>query len=108
MFVRFLAFIPAVRRANSSCATFVPRASEVHSFMTMCTANSSYPAALATHQHRAKAYLPEPIARALHTRPELIQRAVEGFYVRDPAQLRVRTSPPNHPLLVADRRPHRA
>lgn len=28
------------------------------------------------------------IARALSEDPELIQRAVEGFYVRDPAQLR--------------------
>ncbi|CAK9779392.1 hypothetical protein CC85DRAFT_288640 [Cutaneotrichosporon oleaginosum] len=47
-----------------------------------------YPDALKTHQHRAKAYLPLPVARALHSNPELIQRAVEGFYVRDPAQLR--------------------
>ncbi|BEI84682.1 hypothetical protein CcaverHIS002_0500830 [Cutaneotrichosporon cavernicola] len=47
-----------------------------------------YPEALKTHQHRTNAYLPVPIARALHSDPELIQRAVEGFYVRDPAQLR--------------------
>lgn len=49
----------------------------------------SYPEALKTHQHRTKAWLPEPIARALKTSPELVQRAAEGFYVRDPAQLRV-------------------
>ncbi|TXT05023.1 hypothetical protein VHUM_03843 [Vanrija humicola] len=47
-----------------------------------------YPAALKTHQHRTKVYLPVPIAKALHEAPDLIQRAVEGFYVRDPAQLR--------------------
>ncbi|KAL1407108.1 hypothetical protein Q8F55_006522 [Vanrija albida] len=47
-----------------------------------------YPDALKTHQHRTKVYLPVPIARALREAPELIQRAVEGFYVRDPAQLR--------------------
>ena len=52
---------------------------------------SSYPEAQKTHQHRLKAYLPERIARALHTSPDLVQRAVEGFYVRDPSQLRVRS-----------------
>lgn len=51
---------------------------------------SSYPEALKTHQQLTKAYLPVPIARALKESPELIQRAVEGFYVRDPSQLRVR------------------
>lgn len=51
--------------------------------------HDSYPAALSTHQHHAKAYLPTKVARALNASPELIQRAVEGFYVRDPAQLRV-------------------
>ena len=49
----------------------------------------SYPKALKTHQHRANAYLPIPVAKALSVQPELIQKAVEGFYVRDPAQLRV-------------------
>lgn len=43
-----------------------------------------------THQHRTKAWIPEPVARALSVQPDLIQKAVEGFYVRDPAQLRVR------------------
>jgi hypothetical protein len=38
------------------------------------------------------AYLPINIAKALRVDPSLIQRAVEGFYMRDPAQLRV--SPP--------------
>ncbi|WVQ62522.1 uncharacterized protein L199_000664 [Kwoniella botswanensis] len=49
---------------------------------------SCYPGALKTHQHRTKAYLPLPIAKALKKNPELIQKAVEGFYVRDPSQLR--------------------
>jgi hypothetical protein len=40
------------------------------------------------HLHRTKAYLPLPIARALAANPSLIQKAVEAFYVRDPAQLR--------------------
>ncbi|EIW67973.1 hypothetical protein TREMEDRAFT_44967 [Tremella mesenterica DSM 1558] len=47
-----------------------------------------YPQALDTHLHRTKAWLPVPVARALHSSPDLIQKAVEGFYVRDPAQLR--------------------
>lgn len=42
-----------------------------------------------THQHRTNAWIPEPIAKALSVQPDLIQKAVEGFYVRDPAQLRV-------------------
>lgn len=49
----------------------------------------SYPGALKGHLHRTKAYLPVNIAKALSKSPELVQRAVEGFYVRDPAQLRV-------------------
>ncbi|WWD09089.1 hypothetical protein V865_007209 [Kwoniella europaea PYCC6329] len=49
---------------------------------------SCYPDALKTHQHRTKAYLPLPIAKALKKNPELIQKAIEGFYVRDPSQLR--------------------
>lgn len=51
-------------------------------------ADSRYPAALKTHQHRARAYVPVEIARALYADPSLIQKAVEAFYVRDPAQLR--------------------
>ncbi|WVF66182.1 hypothetical protein IAT40_000922 [Kwoniella sp. CBS 6097] len=47
-----------------------------------------YPAALDTHRHKTKAYLPTSIAKVLNKNPELIQRATEGFYVRDPAQLR--------------------
>jgi hypothetical protein len=43
---------------------------------------------MSDHLHRAKAYLPLPIARALSQNPSLVQKAVEGFYVRDPAQLR--------------------
>ncbi|ORY34285.1 SGT1 protein-domain-containing protein [Naematelia encephala] len=49
---------------------------------------SGYPEALKTHLHRSKAYLPLPIAKALKVAPDLVQKAVEGFYVRDPAQLR--------------------
>lgn len=48
-----------------------------------------YPAALETHHQHTIAYLPVNIAKALRTDPGLIQRAVEGFYMRDPAQLRV-------------------
>jgi len=47
---------------------------------------------MTTHQHRTKAWLPESVAKALSVQPDLIQKAVEGFYVRDPAQLRVRPS----------------
>lgn len=74
-------------RAQSSASALGP---------LLAPADSSYPAALKTHQHTAKAYLPVPVARALHADPELIQRAVEGFYVRDPAQLRV--GPPPLPV----------
>ncbi|OCF36141.1 hypothetical protein I317_01022 [Kwoniella heveanensis CBS 569] len=49
---------------------------------------SCYPDALNTHRHKTKAYLPIPIAKVLKKNPELIQKATEGFYVRDPAQLR--------------------
>lgn len=48
-----------------------------------------YPRAMGDHLHRTKAYLPVQIAKVLSRGPELVQRAVEGFYVRDPAQLRV-------------------
>jgi hypothetical protein len=48
-----------------------------------------YPAALGQHMHRAKAYLPIDIARALLANPSLVQRAVEAFYTRDAIQLRV-------------------
>ena len=48
----------------------------------------NYPAALSKHTHRTNAYLPKQIAKALSVRPDLIQRAVEAFYVRDPSQLR--------------------
>ncbi|KAG8689182.1 hypothetical protein FRC11_003914 [Ceratobasidium sp. 423] len=47
-----------------------------------------YPAALSQHIHRAKAYLPADIARALSVEPSLVQRAVEAFYTRDGLQLR--------------------
>ncbi|KAJ9119510.1 hypothetical protein QFC22_003218 [Naganishia vaughanmartiniae] len=49
---------------------------------------NGYPNALATHHQHTKAYLPVNIAKALTVSPDLVQRAVEGFYMRDPAQLR--------------------
>jgi hypothetical protein len=49
---------------------------------------SSYPQALKTVHQKTHAYLPLNIARALSFQPSLAQRAVEGFYTRDPAQLR--------------------
>ncbi|KIR43811.1 hypothetical protein I307_00147 [Cryptococcus deuterogattii 99/473] len=48
----------------------------------------SYPEAMKTHLHQAKVYLPVGIAKSLNQKPELVQKAVEAFYVRDPAQLR--------------------
>lgn len=48
-----------------------------------------YPEAMKTHLHQTKIYLPAGIAKALNRKPELVQKAVEAFYVRDPAQLRV-------------------
>ncbi|ORX34672.1 SGT1 protein-domain-containing protein [Kockovaella imperatae] len=47
-----------------------------------------YHGRLRDHLHRTNAYLPIGIAKALSVQPDLIQRAVEAFYVRDPAQLR--------------------
>ncbi len=48
-----------------------------------------YPEAMKTHTQKAAAYLPKEVVRCLRARPDLVQRAVEGFYTRDPAQLRV-------------------
>jgi hypothetical protein len=48
-----------------------------------------YPEALKHHVHRANAYLPVDIERALQKRPDLVQKAVEAFYTRDGIQLRV-------------------
>ncbi|KAH7340297.1 SGT1 protein-domain-containing protein [Rhizoctonia solani] len=47
-----------------------------------------YPTALSQHIHRAKAYLPIDVARALSVDPSLVQRAAEAFYTRDGLQLR--------------------
>ncbi|KAI0304748.1 SGT1 protein-domain-containing protein [Russula brevipes] len=47
-----------------------------------------YPASLSEHVHKAKAYLPVDIAKALSVNPELVQRAAEIFYTRDAVQLR--------------------
>ncbi|VDB85844.1 unnamed protein product [Peniophora sp. CBMAI 1063] len=49
---------------------------------------SGYPAALASHVHTTKAFLPVDVAKALASNPSLVQKAVETFYTRDPAQLR--------------------
>jgi hypothetical protein len=51
-----------------------------------------YPAAFRRHVHFTKAYLPLDIAKALSVNPSLVQRAVEAFYTRDAAQLRVSSS----------------
>lgn len=48
----------------------------------------SYPKDLPDHQHRTTLYLPTPIALGLARRSDLIQKAVEAFYTRDPSQLR--------------------
>lgn len=50
-----------------------------------------YPSCLSHHVHKAKAYLPVDVAKALSTNPALVQRAAEAFYTRDALQLRVRT-----------------
>ncbi|WVO14827.1 hypothetical protein L204_102466 [Cryptococcus depauperatus] len=60
-----------------------------------------YPQALSTHLHHAKMYLPIVVVKALHKRPELIQRAVEAFYVRDPSQLRAVSRMTNFPPSTA-------
>ena len=61
-----------------------------------------YPSSLSHHVHKAKAYLPVDIAKALSVNPALVQKATEIFYTRDAIQLRVRNSPyclvPSHPL----------
>ncbi|WVQ76264.1 hypothetical protein IAR50_005929 [Cryptococcus sp. DSM 104548] len=49
---------------------------------------AGYPAAMRTHLHHTNLYLPLDIAKALRQQPDLVQKAVEAFYVRDPAQLR--------------------
>jgi hypothetical protein len=60
----------------------------VHVRTTLASGSRSYPKDLPDHQHRTTLYLPTPIALALARRPELIQKAVEAFYTRDPSQLR--------------------
>lgn len=62
-----------------------------------------------THLHQTKVYLPVGIAKALNKKPELVQKAVEAFYVRDPAQLRVSDFffyLDNHPKLIPCRPLH--
>jgi hypothetical protein len=61
-----------------------------------------YPSSLSHHVHKAKAYLPIDIAKALSVDPALVQKATEIFYTRDAVQLRVRIGLycliPSHPL----------
>ena len=52
----------------------------------------SYPAAIKNHVHVTKAHLPIDIVKALSAYPSLVQKAVEAFYTRDAAQLRVRST----------------
>ncbi|GJJ09468.1 hypothetical protein Clacol_003691 [Clathrus columnatus] len=47
-----------------------------------------YPDAARQHVHHTKAYLPREIAMALFETPELVQKAVEAFYMRDALQMR--------------------
>ncbi|KAH9968828.1 SGT1 protein-domain-containing protein [Russula dissimulans] len=49
---------------------------------------SKYPSSLLHHVHKAKAYLPVDISKALSVHPALVQRAAEIFYTRDAIQLR--------------------
>jgi hypothetical protein len=51
---------------------------------------AGYPRSLREHQQRTTVWLPKEIGRALARKPELVQKAVETFYTRDPTQLRVR------------------
>lgn len=47
-----------------------------------------YPDDLQHRVHKAKAYLPVDVAKALSVNPALVQKAVEVFYTRDAVQLR--------------------
>ncbi|KAI9442367.1 SGT1-domain-containing protein [Lactarius indigo] len=47
-----------------------------------------YPDNLQRHVHKAKAYLPVDVAKALSVNSALVQKAVEVFYTRDAVQLR--------------------
>lgn len=48
-----------------------------------------YPDAAKSQIHRTKVALPTDISKVLASNPNLIQKAVECFYTRDPLQLRV-------------------
>lgn len=56
---------------------------------TTLTGSKRYPNAAQHHVHVAKAFLPVDIVKAISQNPTLVQRAVETFYTRDAAQLRV-------------------
>ncbi|KAI9512873.1 SGT1-domain-containing protein, partial [Russula earlei] len=49
---------------------------------------SKYPNSLSHHVHKAKAYLPVDVAKALSVHSALVQKATEAFYTRDAVQLR--------------------
>ncbi|KAF8263515.1 SGT1 protein-domain-containing protein [Lactarius quietus] len=55
---------------------------------TSTTAPPRYPDGLQRHVHKARAYLPLDVAKALSVNPALIQKAIEVFYTRDAVQLR--------------------
>ncbi|TYJ51770.1 hypothetical protein B9479_007642 [Cryptococcus floricola] len=66
---------------------------------------AGYPDAMRTHLHRTNIYLPLAVAKALRQQPDLVQKAVEAFYVRDPAQLRAAsrmTHFPPSPAVLTD------
>jgi hypothetical protein len=74
----------------------------VHSRGNTHVSVERYPSSVSHHVHKAKAYLPVDIAKALSVDPALVQKAAEIFYTRDAVQLRVRFGPycliPSHPL----------
>ncbi|KAI0274784.1 SGT1 protein-domain-containing protein [Gloeopeniophorella convolvens] len=69
---------------DASVDTQAPRSVE----QTVWQRISRYPDALSHHVHKAKAYLPKDISKALSVDPGLVQKAAEAFYTRDAAQLR--------------------
>jgi hypothetical protein len=67
--------------------------SDFGSFSSSCNTHifsERYPSSLSHHVHKAKAYLPVDVAKALSVDPALVQKAAEAFYTRDALQLRVR------------------
>ncbi|KAF1994007.1 SGT1-domain-containing protein [Amniculicola lignicola CBS 123094] len=48
-----------------------------------------YPAAIAENQHHATLPLPRSVAHMLHAQPSYVAPAIEAFYLRDPAALKL-------------------